>query len=508
MRTLYCIALLGFLVGLITVVLVYGPSRDTAYAMSNLYQAELSGGSLVGAGDGPHYGPPWDADAHLSASFATTTPTPVPSPTATPIPVSLIEDASLGEALQIIAEATIEEAVLLLEEMSTQKAADMMGQMGPIEAAEMLSEVAPAKAGAIMEEIFIDKMVEIVDLMPEDKLVERLPEMSPDKLWGVPLQSLMDKLPSVPVMHLDFWIRPEVDPELPQPESEEPREDLTVYTLPEVWESEWALLVGSPSPIDTMWAKFNRTITDVRVSVEVLDQLPAGTPSLPAGQVPNAFLRVNVENAVPEDIAVAAAIVTVDNSWISANQVHKWSIEFDRFDEDLGTWVPFPSKRIREDEERVFFAVIVPSFSTLAIAGSEELAEQVFRVTDLAISPGSPVAGEDITIGARVTNTGPEMAVYPANLWLDHAIEAARTLMVQAGQTVPLTFTTSKPEGTYEVRLERLLGQFTVGPRPQGQVAPPSVGGTALPAAALILLGLMGAALALSGGVLLLRRPR
>ena len=81
----------------------------------------------------------------------------------------------------------------------------------------------------------------------------------------------------------------------------------------------------------------------------------------------------------------AAAIAFVDKSWLEENQIHKWSIEFSRFDDELGTWTPSPSKRIREDEEGLFFAVALPGFSTFAITGAQDLSGRVFEVGDLWI---------------------------------------------------------------------------------------------------------------------------
>ena len=36
----------------------------------------------------------------------------------------------------------------------------------------------------------------------------------------------------------------------------------------------------------------------------------------------------------------------VEQSWIDANNIHKWSIQFNRLDEEQNAWVPFPTKRI------------------------------------------------------------------------------------------------------------------------------------------------------------------
>ena len=398
------------------------------------------------------------------AADASPTPSPSPTATSTPIPVGAIEDVPIGLAVKMVTEASEEEAVRLFELMSVRRAADILdlldaqvggpvfeglgllraaelmaemdfvkasavmdelttdrgvgliGSMDLARSAEIWSRMEPVKAGAVFDEVPVEWTTEVIKAVPEDRLIARLPEASTIKLWEVPLQTLMDNLPSVPVMHLDFWNRPEVDPALRPAEREELSPLTAVYTLPEAREAEWALLVGSPLPVERLWVRFNRPLSNVRTIVEQLSQRPPNTVELPPGRVPNTFLNLKLENANPADISIAAAIVSVEKSWLSANQLHKWSVQFNRFDEALRAWVPFPTKRIREDEERISFAVVLPGFSTLAITGSAELPEQTFKVDDLSISPESPRAGDDITIGARATNIGPQEAVYAANL--------------------------------------------------------------------------------------------
>ena len=422
----------------------------------------------------------------------------------------IFEGMATGRAVNIMTDMDPAKASAIMDEMSTGKAVEMIGAMPLSKSAEIWSGMEPPNAGAVFDQVPSAWTTAVVKAVPEDRLIARLPEATALKLWEIPLQVLIDNLPSVPVMHLDFWNRPKVDPDLQPAKGEERSPTVSVYTLPQARESEWALLVGSPLPFERLWAKFNRPLPDVKIILESLNQRPNGTPALPTGRIANTFLGINLENAEPGDIAVAAAIISVEKSWISANSVHKWSIQFSRFDEALNAWVPFPTKRIREDAERVSFALVVPAFSIIAITGSEGLPEQVFSVTDLSIRPESPVAGDDITISASVTNTGPQEAVYPANLWLNHSIEATQTVAVGPGRTAPFSFTVSIPEGAYEVRLERLLGKFTVRPAapaatpaPQPEAVPPAVGGPSPSTVVLAALSLVATSLFLGGTYLL-----
>ena len=221
-----------------------------------------------------------------------------------------------------------------------------------------------------------------------------------------------------------------------------------------------------PAPIEKILGKFTKRLTDVRISVEDLTEKPAVAPAFPPEQFVNAFFSIEIENAEPQDIAAVHITFFVEKTWLEANELQKWSIRLNRFDQQAIAWVPFPSKRVGEDEERITYTVVVPGFSAFAITGSKELPAQIFQVTDLGIAPIAPRAGQEITISANVTNTSSAQAVYPANLWLDDTIEVTQLITVPAGETESIVFAVSKPEGIYRVRVERLVGEFAVGVAP------------------------------------------
>ena len=209
---------------------------------------------------------------------------------------------------------------------------------------------------------------------------------------------------------------------------------------------------------------------------------------------------------------MAAVIAFVDKSWLNANQVHKWSIEFNRFDKQQNAWVPSPTKRVRETSERLFFAVMLPGFSDLAITGGTGLYDQIFQVSDLQVFPDPPVAGRDIVVSATVTNTGEQRAVYPANLWIDHTFEATQMVVAEPGQPTRYSFTIRKPEGRYRLRVERLLRSVTVGTA--GPAVPPGPASVAVPATGdltpwgslLLSLAAVSISLVLYGALLVFRR--
>lgn len=346
---------------------------------------------------------------------------------------------AIDKAELVIEQMESEPAARLMERVSTDKGVELIGVIPGAQSADIWSLMEKVKAGELMDEAPLDWAVQVVGLVSEERLIPRLPEVSPDRLWDMPLETLLDRLPNVPVMQLDRWNRPDVLDDLPAPTGTEVSDTLTTCNVPETRVSEWATVVSSPAPFDRIWARFTRALKDVKVTVENLPEQPLGTPQFPPDRKVNAFVNVGFENAQPEDVAVAAGMLFVEKSWLEANEVHKWSIEFNRFDEGANRWTPFQSKRVREDSERIFFAVVVPGFSTLAITGGSGPAEQIFDVKDLKITPATPFAGQEFTIGATVTNLGTETAVYPANLWLNDNIEGVVTVNVSPGETVPFS---------------------------------------------------------------------
>ena len=182
-------------------------------------------------------------------------------------------------------------------------------------------------------------------------------------------------------------------------------------------------------------------------------------------------------------------------------------MRFNQFDRALGAWVPSPSKRIREGQDRISFAVVVPGSSPLAITGSRSIVEPRFRVSDLDVSPGSPRAGEEFTVSARITNLSSQTAVYPAKLWLNQFDQDAENIVVAPGSSVPFSFTTRKPEGIYTVRVERLMDEFIVLPSESLGRGLPSAGGVSPRALSLVVVLVLAVGL-VSNGYVLVRRSR
>ena len=390
----------------------------------------------------------------------------------------LIDTSGIKAVVDIIEEVGIEAAAQIIEALSVEDASAIVAEMDTTIAADILSEVSAVEGGAILDEVPTEQLTEIVQAMDESDLLNILPEMTLDKLLAIPPQVLFDSLPMVAVDSIAFEIPPSLDLDLLGPTVARVG-NVVIYTIPETGEFGWATLVGSPVFIDQILGKFTRNLKDVRIKVEELEPSAEELNDVPvfdADQViAPPFFRIVLENAESEDLSAVHFTLKVTKSWLQENDIHKWSVQLNRLNEQLDAWVPFPAKRVGEDEDVIFYTVVVPGFSMFAITGSVEVREQVFSVAGLSISPAQPQAGEDVEVTAFVSNSGAVTAVYPANLWVNNTIEESKTVVLDAGETRVVTFTTRRTEpGDYQIRLDRLLGQFSISPQLEPTATPQS----------------------------------
>ena len=237
---------------------------------------------------------------------------------------------------------------------------------------------------------------------------------------------------------------------------------LVIYETPETIALEWATLVGSPLPIEGVLAKFARDLTNVVTRLEDVPEKPADVPQFAEGQVVASLLRITLENAVPEDVLAAHVTFFVEKSWLKANNIHKWSILVQRFDESTKRWVSTPTKRVRETGERVFYTVALPGFSLFAITGSTELPALKFEVSDLKIEPGEVDLAQKVRISAKVTNITTADEGFTASLWIDDQVEESVAVLVKAKGSERVSFDVLAAVGVHKVRIDRQIGSFEV----------------------------------------------
>jgi len=393
----------------------------------------------------------------------------------------IVDQVDISKASEIVEQIDIARAIEVLEGVDADKAAEIVDQVDISKASDILAGVEPKAAGQILSGVETETITQIVQTMDEDKLIERLTEVDTDKLFDIDPEVLFDELPKVPTEQLVAEVAPELDPDLPQPEAVLVTENLALYRVQKTGQLTWAKLVGSPIPIAEISGKFNKVLENLEVEIASLDTIPQGAPGLGSQLKVNSIFNVNLGGSESGDIVAAHVTVFIEKAWLDANDVNKWSLQFQRLDEGTNRWVPFQTKRVREDEERVYYAISVPGFSTIAITGSNELPERAFEVTGLSIQPASPVAGETVTVSVTVRNISNEPQDYPASLWLNSTIEQVQVVNVAAGQSFALNFAiTAGNPGAYDVRIERELGTFTVRPAPVDEtvtaVVPTAVG--------------------------------
>ncbi len=100
-------------------------------------------------------------------------------------------------------------------------------------------------------------------------------------------------------------------------------------------------------------------------------------------------------------------------------------------------------------------------------------APAAFTVGKLIISPAEVDIGQGVTISAIVTNTGGETGTHDVVLKIDGVVEATKEVVVSAGASKKVTFTTAKDvAGSFTVDVNGLSGSFTVKAAPPVTPAP------------------------------------
>jgi len=102
--------------------------------------------------------------------------------------------------------------------------------------------------------------------------------------------------------------------------------------------------------------------------------------------------------------------------------------------------------------------------------------ETAFSAVELSVSPGTVYVGETVTISVLVTNNGDAPGSYTLRFKVDGLVEDTRDIMLNAGVSEEVTFTTVKNvAGTYSVEVGGLSGSFIVEEKPEEPAPPPEV---------------------------------
>lgn len=87
----------------------------------------------------------------------------------------------------------------------------------------------------------------------------------------------------------------------------------------------------------------------------------------------------------------------------------------------------------------------------------------IFSVNRLEISPAEAEIGSTLTISILVGNTGGKKGTCQVTLIINGEVEESKDVVVDAGTSTTVTFTTSRDSpGTYSVEVNGLVGSFRV----------------------------------------------
>ena len=237
--------------------------------------------------------------------------------------------------------------------------------------------------------------------------------------------------------------------------SETPPQEGQDQTGKGVWQD-----IGSPAPIENILARFTSIISDAKTVITNLDDPPVEAAPLPPDRIPYGYVDIGHENFTNDDVVAAHVTISVEREWLDTNQVHEWSMQFSRFEESTTSWVPTRSKRVRQDDDKVYFSVTVPGFSLWAVHGATDAPVVTFVEDNLRINPQSINAGGAATVSVDVTNRSNSNATYFASLWVERQISHTDEFVIGAGEsrTVELPLSVARA-GEYEVRVGRQISR-------------------------------------------------
>ena len=218
--------------------------------------------------------------------------------------------------------------------------------------------------------------------------------------------------------------------------------------------------IGSPAPIENILARFTSIISDAKTVITNLDDPPVEAAPLPPDRIPYGFVDIGHENFTNDDVVAAHVTISVEREWLDTNQVHEWSMQFSRFEESTTSWVPTRSKRVRQDDDKVYFSVTVPGFSLWAVHGATGAPVVTFVEDNLRISPQSISSVGEATVSVDVTNRSNSSATYFASLWVERQISYTDEFVIGAGETRTVELPLSVDRvGEYEVRVGRQISR-------------------------------------------------
>ena len=271
----------------------------------------------------------------------------------------------------------------------------------------------------------------------------------------------------------------------------------------EPWMPEAAPLEGSAPSGDGVWQKvsssqsteailirYNSNKAGAGINQSIIPNSEIAV-AVPSGRLPYKYMTLEPENFEPSDVKSAHVTMAVDKSWLTGSKIHEWSVQFNRFDPAAGEWRTAIAKRLPDSDgssDQIKFSIGIGGFSLWAISGGTEAPGLQFRVDIFNIPDNNVKEGEIVVVEAEVTNLTQNAAEYQATLWLDSQAHFTQSIKMAAGQAgVPISFEISANAGSYQVRIDRHVGSFTVGTLPTPTPTPrPTATPTPVPEATVV----------------------
>lgn len=355
-------------------------------------------------------------------------------------------------------------AAILFEGMNTDTVTAFLGKTSTAKAADILEKMTPEKSIAIMEGLSTDKLTGIILDMSEASLLERLPGLSPEKLYSISPQALFAALPNVPCEQLVAETPPEPPAGAAPPVTLYAGPDNARYLTVKTFAGEWVVIVATPPPLDRVLIKTKNTYLNVQTTVDILAGKPPEIPvKLSDKAIIGPYFQITLENITAEDVQLGYITFKVDRAWLESYQISRWGIFLNRYDSTVTGWTQLPTRKVKEDAGYIYYSAVTSHFSVFAITGYQTVTAQKFKAANLVISPAEAKPGEAVTISADVTNPSNTNGTYVSTLWINGGVESGRDVTLKAGETRRISFTVSRAnEGRFEVRFERLFGQFLV----------------------------------------------
>lgn len=170
------------------------------------------------------------------------------------------------------------------------------------------------------------------------------------------------------------------------------------------------------------------------------------------------------------------------------------------YDSSIGEWANLDSV---VDTEANIITAKISHFTPLAVLAYKMLVPPaIFETSALNISPDPVNIGEIVTISILAANTGGEPGVCKVTLKINGEVEATKYVILAAGTSKPVSFTTIKNTAdVYLVDVDGLVGWFVVKEKPVPAAPPVEIPPAEIPVNWLALWGAIVGVIAVGLGI-------